>query len=132
MKTKYLFALGIGALLIWFVVDALSQPSAQDLPGEFEQVAEFRNENNTGPVVRIYAVTVGDTSRWQEMEQYGSLMPHTKYGATKVFFFAKNGPAPTRLQLAAPHFAPELSRYCLAAYEKDLMSKVSFARRPFN
>ena len=132
MKTKHLFVLGIGALLIWFVVDALRQPSPQDLPGDFEEVAQFRNENNTGPVVRIYAVTVGDTTRWQEMEQYGALMPHTKYGTTKVFFFAKTGPSPTTLQLAAPHFSPELNPYCLASYEKDLMSKVTFARRPFN
>lgn len=130
MKPKYLFAAAISALLLWFVIDALRQPSAQDLPGGFEEVAQFRNENNTGPVVRIYAVTVGDTARWQEMEQYGALMPHTKYGTTKVFFFAAGSPAPTALQLATPHFAPELNRYCLAAYEKDLMSKVSFVRRP--
>lgn len=90
----------------------------------------FRNENNTGPVVRIYAVTVGDTSRWQEMDQYGALMPYTKYGRTKVFFFAKSGPSPTQLQMASPHFAPALNRYCLASYEKDVMSKVTFTKHP--
>ncbi|QNH63857.1 hypothetical protein [Hymenobacter sediminicola] len=132
MKAKYLFVLGIGALLMWFVVDALRQPSPQDLPGEFEEVAQFRNENNTGPIVRIYAVTVGDTTRWKEMEQYGALMPHTKYGTTKVFFFAKTGPSPTTLHLTPPHFTPELNSHCLASYEKDLMSKVSFVRHPFN
>ena len=130
MKIKHFLGLGAGALLIWFIVDAASQPSPQDLPGDFQEVALFRNENNTGPIVRLYAVTVGDTSRWEQMQQYGALMPYTKYGTTKVFFFAKNGPSPTRLQLAPPHFAPTLNRYCLASYEKDLMSKVSFVKYP--
>lgn len=130
MKAKYLFGLVIGALLAWFVVDALSQASPQDLPGEFREVAFYRNENNTGPIVRLYAVTVGDTARWQEMEQYGALMPHSKYGTTKVFFFAKNGPVPTQLQMRQPHFAPALNRYCLASYEKDQLSRVSFSKRP--
>lgn len=132
MNTKYLLILGGGALVAWFIVDALSQPSPQDLPGEFREVALFRNENNTGPVVRIYAVTVGDTTRWAEMAQYGALMPYTKYGSTKVFFFAKNGPSPTQLQMAEPHFAPALNRTCLASYEKDVMSKVTFVKHPLH
>lgn len=132
MKIKYLLGLGVGALLLWFMADALSQPSPQDLPGDFQEVAMFRNENNTGPVVRIYAVTVGDTSRWQEMQQYGALMPYTKYGSTKVFFFAKSGPSPTQLQLKTPHFAPALNRNCLASYEKDVMSKVTFVKHPLH
>jgi hypothetical protein len=130
MKLKYLLGLGAGALLIWFIVDTARQPSPQDLPGDFQEVALFRNENNTGPIVRVYAVTVGDTSRWQEMQQYGALMPYTKYGTTKVFFFAKQGPHPTQLQLAPPHFAATFNRYCLAAYQKDLMSKVTFTKYP--
>jgi hypothetical protein len=130
MKIKYLFGVGTGAVLVWLIIDALAQPSPQDLPGDFQEVALFRNENNTGPIVRLYAVTVGDTSRWQEMEQYGALMPYTKYGTTKVFFFAKNGPSPRQLQLTQPHFPPGLNSYCLASYEKDLMSKVTFVRHP--
>jgi hypothetical protein len=130
MKIKYLFGLGTGAMVVWFIVDALAQPSPQDLPGEFQEVALFRNENNTGPIVRLYAVTVGDPSRWQEMAQYGALMPYTKYGTTKVFFFAKKAPSPRQLQLTQPHFSPEFNRYCLASYQKDLMSKVTFVRHP--
>jgi hypothetical protein len=130
MKLKHFLGLGAGALLVWFIVDAASQPSPQDLPGDFQEVALFRNENNTGPIVRVYAVTVGDTNRWQEMQQYGALMPYTKYGTTKVFFFAKNAPHPTQLQQAPPHFAGTFNRYCLAAYQKDLMSKVTFIKYP--
>jgi hypothetical protein len=128
MRIKYVLGLAGVALLVWFIVDAMRQPSPQDLPGEFEQVALFRNENNIGPVVRLYAVTVGDTSRWQEMAQYGALMPYTKYGTTKVFFFAKSGPSPTQLHLSPPHFAPALNRYCVASYVKDGMSKVTFVK----
>ncbi|WP_375435023.1 hypothetical protein [uncultured Hymenobacter sp.] len=130
MKIKYLLGLGSVALLAWFIADTFSQLSPQDLPGEFQEVAMVRNENNTGPVVRIYAVTIGDTSRWQEMQQYGALMPYTKYGSTKVFFFAKGGPSPTLLQLKQPHFTSALNRYCLASYEKDVMSKVTFLKHP--
>ncbi|OUJ72198.1 hypothetical protein [Hymenobacter crusticola] len=131
MNKKYLFGLALAALLVWFIVDAVSQPSPQDLPGDFEEVGMFRNENNTGPIVRIYSVTVGDTTRWQEMEQYGNLMPYTKYGTTKVYFFAKGQQAPTTLQATPPHFAPTFNRHCLASYEKDVMSKVTFRKHPF-
>jgi len=130
MNKKYLIGLALAVLIGWFVVDAVTQPSPQDLPGDFQEVGMFRNENNTGPVVRIYSVTVGDTTRWQEMAQYGDLMPYTKYGTTKVFFFAKQGPAPTTLQPTPPHFASEYNRRCLAAYEKDVMSKVTFTKHP--
>lgn len=131
MNKKYLLGLALAALIVWFVVDAVTQPSPQDLSGDFQEVGMFRNENNTGPVVRIYSVTVGDTTRWQEMAQYGDLMPYTKYGTTKVFFFAKRGPAPTALQPTPPHFGPEYNRRCLASYEKDVMSKVTFTKQPF-
>ncbi|WP_199243437.1 hypothetical protein [Hymenobacter sedentarius] len=73
-------------------------------------MALFRNENNPGPIIRLYAVTVRNTNRWQQIPQYGALMPYTKYGATKVFYFAKSGPFPTCLQLSQPHFSPALSR----------------------
>jgi hypothetical protein len=93
MKPKYL-ALGAVALLLgWFVYDSLSQPTGQDLPGNFQEVATYRNENNMGPIVRVFAVTVADTL-WTEMRQYGDLMPYTKYGNTKVYFFRQGQPVP--------------------------------------
>lgn len=123
-------AIGISILLIWFLADALNQPGVQDLKGDFEEAAVYRNENNTGPIIRIYAVTVADTN-WQEMEQYGHFMPHTKYGNTKVYFFRKGGPVPDKLLPGAKHFHPNLNPHCLAAYEKDAMGQVSFKRYPF-
>jgi hypothetical protein len=129
MKPKYL-ALGAVALLLgWFVYDSLSQPTGQDLPGNFQEVATYRNENNTGPIVRVFAVTVADTL-WTEMRQYGDLMPYTKYGNTKVYFFQQGQPVPKTVQPGEANFDAEFNKYCLAKYEKELMGNVSFRKFP--
>jgi hypothetical protein len=129
MKPKYL-ALGAVALLLgWFVYDSLSQPTGQDLPGNFQEVATYRNENNMGPIVRVFAVTVADTL-WTEMRQYGDLMPYTKYGNTKVYFFRQGQPVPKTVQPGEANFDAEFNKYCLAKYEKELMGNVSFRKFP--
>ena len=68
------------------VYDSFSQRGMKDLKGNFKEVNFYRNEQNTGPVVRIYTVTIADTI-WDEMETYGDYMPYTKYGNTKVYYF---------------------------------------------
>lgn len=129
MKLKY-FALGAVLLLLgWFAYDSLSQPTTQDLPGDFQEVAAYRNENNTGPITRVLAVTVTDTL-WREMRQYGDLTPYTKYGNTKVYFFRQGQPVPKVVQPGAVNFSAEFNKYCLAKYEKELMGNVSFRRFP--
>ena len=129
-RRKWLAGIGISLLLIWFIADAMNQPGVQDLKGAFREVAFYRNENNTGPIIRIYAVTVADTS-WQEMEQYGNFMPHTKYGNTTVYFFRQGSPAPNQLRPGQENFNPALNPHCLAKYQKDVMGNVSFKRFPF-
>jgi hypothetical protein len=129
MKPKYLILGALVLLLGWFVFDSLSQPGVGDLPGKFEEVAAYRNENNTGPIVRIYAVALADTL-WHPMQQYGALMPYTKYGSTKVYFFRAGQPAPRAVQPGASAFDAQFNPYCLAEYEKDPMGKVSFRRYP--
>ncbi|NML66423.1 hypothetical protein HHL22_14520 [Hymenobacter sp. RP-2-7] len=130
MKPKYL-ALGALVLLLgWFVFNSLSQPGVGDLKGNFQEVAVYRNENNTGPIVHVYAVTVADTL-WREMQQYGDLMPYTKYGRTAVYFFRAGQPAPSAVQPGQTSFDARFEQYCLAKYEKDAMSKVTFRRYPF-
>ena len=128
---KYLLGLPIAALLLWFIVDAVSQPGVADLTAGFDEVAKLCNENNTGPILRVYAVTVADTTQWEQMQQYGAYMPYTKYGNTRVYFFAQNGPAPRTVQPGPQPFSPTLQRACLASYEKDLMGNVSFKKHPF-
>ncbi len=130
MKPKYL-ALGALVLLLgWFIFDSLSQPGVGDLKGNFREVASYRNENNTGPIVRVLAVTVADTL-WQQMRQYGDFMPYTKYGNTKVYFFRQGQPVPKEVQPGAVSFDPEFNQNCLAKYEKEVMGNVTFQPYPF-
>ncbi|GAB3536997.1 hypothetical protein GCM10027443_28820 [Pontibacter brevis] len=130
MKLKHiLIALSV-ALVLWLIYDAFSQPGPQDLKGDFKEVAMYRNENNTGPIVRVYAVTVADTL-WEEMQAYGDYMPHTKYGNTKVYFFLKDNPAPEEVFPGDPNFSQQYQEYNVAVYEKDAMSQVTFRKNPF-
>jgi hypothetical protein len=127
---KYLLLSLTAALVIYFIYDSFSLPSVDDLEGDFKEVAFYRNENNTGPIIRIYAVTVADTL-WQEMEQYGNYMPHTKYGTTRVYFFLNSQPAPDQVQPGQQNFPSQFEPSTLARYEKDAMGQISFVRDPF-
>ncbi|HEY0897084.1 MAG TPA: hypothetical protein VGE15_11080 [Sphingobacteriaceae bacterium] len=127
---KYLIisVLAVAALLmIW---DSVKQPGTEDLKGDFKELAFIRNEQNTGPVVRIYAASVTDTL-WTEMESYGRLMPHTKYGVTRVYFFRAGQPVPDRLTLEGSQVPERFQANCLAAYEKNAMGQVHLTRLPF-
>jgi hypothetical protein len=129
LKPKYLALVAIVLLAGWFVYDSLSQPTGQDLPGNFQEVAAYRNENNTGPITRVMAVTVADTL-WHEMRQYGDLAPYTKYGKTTIYFFRQGQAVPKAVQPGEVNFGPEFNKNCLAKYEKGVMSDVSFKRYP--
>lgn len=126
---KYLL---IAVLVIagWMIWDSVKQPGISDLKGDFRELVFLRNEQNTGPVMRIYAASVTDTL-WTEMENYGRLMPHTKYGVTRVFFFRASGPLPARLSLEGGHVPEAYRRNCLARYEKDAMGQISLLKFPF-
>jgi hypothetical protein len=130
-KLFYGLMIAVAALVIWIMVDSLSQPGVSELKGEYTEKAFYRNENNTGPIVRIYAVHVAD-SLWEEMEKYGNYMPHTKYGNTKVFFFSEIENTPNELSPESPYFDPSLEVFCTAMYEKTAMGQVRFVKYPFN
>lgn len=129
-KLFYGLMIVVALLVGWIIVESLSQPGVDDLEGEFHELAFYRNENNTGPIVRIYAVYSADTL-WGEMEKYGQFMPHTKYGNTKVYFFNKREKTPRELFPESPYFDPAYSNSCLAVYEKSAMGQVSFVKYPF-
>lgn len=130
MKLKHILITLSVVLVAWFIYDTLSIPSVDDLEGDFKEVAMYRNENNTGPITRIYTVTVADTL-WEEMQAYGEYMPHTKYGTTKVYFFLKDNPVPNEVFPGEPNFAQEFRQNNVAVYEKDAMSQASFRKYPF-
>lgn len=131
MKIKYIIAFVIVVLIGYIIYDSSSQPTVNDLKGNFKEVALYRNPNNTGPILRIYAVTVQGTP-WEEMQKYGDLMPYTKYGNTQVFFFQEGKPAPSAIVLDEPHFPKQFEENCLAKYEKDANGQVSLSKSPFN
>jgi hypothetical protein len=130
MKRKHILITAAAALILWFIYDSFSQPGPQDLEGDFREVAMYRNENNTGPIIRIYAVTVVDTL-WEEMQAYGEYMPHTKYGNTKVYFFLKQHPAPEEVYPGEGNFDQQYQAHTLAVYEKDAMSQAAFRKYPY-
>ncbi len=129
-KFKYLFGVLFAVLIGYILYDSFSQPTTNDLEGNFKEVALYRNENNTGPVVRIYAVTA-EGLPWREMEKYGSMMPYTKMGSTTVYFFDQNRPAPTVVNPGNPHFEARYESSCIAMYQKDASGQVNFTRNPF-
>lgn len=112
------------------VKDTFNQPGIEEMKAGFKEIVKYRNANNTGPVQRIYVVTVKD-SVWKEMENYGNLMPHTKYGNTKVYFFMESANVPQTLQPGEVNVDPQFNKSCIALYEKSAMSQVVFNKYPF-
>ncbi|WP_156309297.1 hypothetical protein [Sphingobacterium endophyticum] len=108
-KKIWLFAIPLILILGYFIYDAYSQPSIEELPGDFKEVAFVRNENNKGGIIRIYAVTVGNQLNAQ-YDQCADMFPVNDYGSiTKIYFFDKNKPFPTSLQIDEPQY--DTSKY---------------------
>ena len=122
-------ALFVIALVGWMLKDTFTQSGIEDLKCGFKEVASYRNENNTGPVQRIYAVTVKDTTAAQLLE-YGDLMPHNKYGNTKVYYFLVDKEAPLQLSPGDVNFDTRFNDNCFALYEKSAMGNVGLLKWP--
>ncbi len=111
--------LGIGLVLYFIFRDTLNQPDTSDLPGGFNELAFKRNEQNDGPVIRVYAASVSEPAN-AAYQSYGNLMPHNKYGTTIVFFFGTGEEVPEQLSWESPYY--DTTRYKpLARYEKNAM-----------
>ncbi len=110
MKTKkkvWFIAIPIILLLSYLIYDSFSQPSLKDIPGQFEEVAFARNEQNKGGIVRVYAVTVGDLNNAQ-YDDAADLFPTNDYNSmTRIFFFDKNKPFPTEVKVEPPYYDVE-------------------------
>ena len=117
LRTKAFLAVFIIFLIVWMLNDTITQSGIEDLKGGFTEVAKYRNDNNTGPVQRIYAVTVKDTTGAQ-LQAYGELMPHTKYGNTKVYFFMEGSGAPKSLSPGNVNFDTKYNAYCFEKKKK--------------
>jgi len=130
MNKKSIFLIVLAVLAGYIIYDSTSQPNVNDLKGNFKEVSSYRNENNTGPIIRIYAVTVENTP-WEEMQKYGDLMPYTKYGTTKVYFFEQGSPFPDKVVPDGQNFDARYNANCVAMYSKDANGQIAFSRYPF-
>ncbi len=124
MKKKLFFAATV-AFITAILINVFTQPGLNDFETTFTEVAKVRNDNNTGPVQRVYIVTV-DQINQDEMERYGQLMPYSKLGNTKVFFFDQSKPFPEVAQLGDLNFDSTFNELCLAKYEKRFGSEGLF------
>ncbi|MDP2042535.1 MAG: hypothetical protein Q8S14_11070 [Algoriphagus sp.] len=127
-RNKLIFYLiGAVVLIILFqiVSSSLSQPGLQQFEGKYEEIGFYRNENNTGPVLRIYAIRVLDSDlAW--MKEFADAQPHTKYGKTLVFFFSDQLNQKVELSPQEPYFSQDFREFLLAAYEKTPMGESRF------
>jgi hypothetical protein len=115
----------VTALVAYFMMESFSQPGLERFDGKYKELSTYRNENNTGPVVRVYAIKALDSStEW--MREYGEAMPHTKYGRTVVFFFSDEIDQEIELSPTDPYFTIGLQPYVIATYQKSPMGDVSF------
>lgn len=131
IKKQRIFLTFITLVVIGLIFNVIfTQSGIEDLKGGFVEVAQYRNENNTGPVQRIYAVKVTDTTGAQLIE-YGNLMPHNKYGNTKVYFFLANHETPTTLSPGEINFDTKYNSSCFALYEKSAMGNFGLIKNPF-
>lgn len=108
-KKVWLIAIPLILILSYLIYDSFSQPSIKDLPGDFEEVAFVRNEQNKGGITRVYAVTVGDQLN-AKYDACADLFPTNDFNSvTRIFFFDKNKPYPTVLDIEPPYY--DTSKY---------------------
>ena len=119
------------AITGWLLKDTFTQSGIEDLKGGFTAITSYRNENNTGPIQRIYIVSVKDSTGAQLLA-YGNLMPHTKYGNTKVYYFLAGTAIPSIVSPGAINFDEKYNPSCFALYEKSAMGNFGLVKNPFH
>lgn len=118
----WLIATIVTATVFLIGKESFTQPGLERFDGKFEEVNAYRNENNTGPVLRIYAVktSVQDSDL---MREYGSAMPHTKYGKTIVFFFSEDAENEIEISPQEPFISNNLQHLVTRTYMKMPMGE---------
>jgi hypothetical protein len=120
-----LIGAAVGVLLYQIINSTLSQPGLERFEGKYEEIDFYRNENNTGPVLRVYAIRVLDEDPiW--MKEFAEAQAHTKYGKTLVFFFSEKLNQPVKLSPTEPFYPAEFEEFLLAKFEKTPMGESRF------
>lgn len=127
-NNKWIFYV-LGALVCFLLYqitsESLSQHGLSAFEGKYEELSFYRNENNTGPVIRVYAIRALDEDRsW--MKDFADAQPHTKYGKTLVFFFTQELNQKIDLSPTEPYFPEEFKSLLIAQYEKTPMGESRF------
>jgi hypothetical protein len=123
-----LYALGllVGIVIYQIVNASLSQPGLEQWEGKYEEIGFYRNENNTGPVVRVFAIRVLDENPgW--MKEFADAQPHSKYGKTHVFFFSSDLKQKVELNPKEPFFDEKYREFLLGEFEKTPMGESRFS-----
>jgi hypothetical protein len=123
----WIIGLFIAFLILYILKETFSQPGMERFEGKYELIDQIRNENNTGPIIRVYAVKALDLDpTW--MRAFADAQPHTKYGKTIVFFFAPETDLNfVQISLKSPYLDPKSSQRLLYKYEKLPMSDVKWS-----
>lgn len=110
------------ATVFYITSETLTQPGLERFEGKINELGFYRNENNTGPVLRVYAAEVVDADL-AFMKEYGDAMPHTKYGKTLVFFLKENSALPFTPGATEPYLPADLQQEVVATYTKSPMGE---------
>ncbi|HET8859316.1 hypothetical protein [Marivirga sp.] len=121
----------IAVVIIGLIFYSLfSVENINSLNGDFKELAFNRNENNTGPVKRVYAFSIEDTL-WAEMKKHADLLPHTKYGSTEVFYFLENQISDKEVKVTLKGINSDFQKVCIGYSMKDGQSRLNFKKYPF-
>lgn len=113
-------------LVYQIISSSLSQPGLEQFEGKYEELGFYRNENNTGPVVRVFAIRALDPSQ-EWMNEFADAQPHTKYGRTIVLFFSPDLNEKIALSPQEPFFPEKFRPFLLAQFEKTPMGEGRFS-----
>jgi hypothetical protein len=135
-RNKLIFYL-IGTIVLVLVVQIIrssfSNPGMERFAEDFEELGFYRNENNTGPVLRIYAIRSLGNNTPEYMQEFADSQPHTKYGRTIVFFFSPDLNEKVNLSPQEPFFPEKIQPFLLAQFEKTPMGEGRFSiAKPWN
>ena len=104
------------------MTESFSEQGIAAYQDQFEEIGYYRNENNTGPVLRIYAYQT-QVEDPEVLKSFADLLPHTKYGRTLVFFVHESVKAPVVLFPESPYFPASMIPSIFAKYEKTPMGE---------
>jgi hypothetical protein len=104
------------------VKESFSGQGVADYQDQFEEIGYFRNENNTGPILRVYAFRTKEQDP-EVLKSFADLLPHTKYGRTLVFFVGESWKEQVVLSPESPYFPESLRSHLFAKYEKTPMGE---------